>query len=251
MGAIQNKIMGGAAAILSISTVFAFLGVYDSNTMPFLKRILFWGSTISTGAGMGILLIPWVFIKGPLRDQKVVLQLAALSAIASIPVVAVVAAFSDGFTGGWPLYNWPLQYFLSFAIAILINTGGYIGMKAAGWIPDTSIPAAETLTPVSQFLERLPAKYHSAELYAVSSEDHYIRVHTDCGEELVLMRLADALRELSDADGLQTHRSWWVARIGVAESVSKNGKYSLILKTGTNVPISRSFSKTVRDLYFL
>ena len=52
----------------------------------------------------------------------------------------------------------------------------------------------------------------AAELYAIESEDHYLRVHTSAGQELILMRLADAVRELAGVEGLQTHRSWWVAR---------------------------------------
>jgi len=33
-------------------------------------------------------------------------------------------------------------------------------------------------------------------IYAVSAEDHYLRVHTSLGETMVLMRLADAVRQL-------------------------------------------------------
>ena len=103
---------------------------------------------------------------------------------------------------------------------------------------------------ISHFTERLPARFHQAELFALSAEDHYLRVHTDKGEELILMRFSDAINVLIGADGLQTHRSWWVARSGIAKPVTKNGKYSLVLKSGTVAPISRSFSRKVRQEYF-
>lgn len=244
----RNKFISAVIAVLILSILFAFLGVYDSGKMSFKQGFLLWVSTISTGAVTGLLIFNWIF-KGPLTNQHVAVQLISLSAIASIPVVLVLAAFSGGLTGNWPLYNWPLQYFLAFVIAIIINAGAYVTLKAAGWIPIKDL-TDQSESPIRHFLKRLPVSYHRSELYALSSEDHYIRVHTDAGEELILMRLSDALRELIDADGLQTHRSWWVARRGIAKSVIKNGKYSLVLKSGTIVPISRSFSSVVKDAYF-
>ena len=74
---------------------------------------------------------------------------------------------------------------------------------------------------------------------------------TDCGEELILLRLSDALKELELVDGLQTHRSWWVARNGVAESKSKSGKHVLVLKSGGVASISRSFLKSVREAEYI
>ena len=51
-------------------------------------------------------------------------------------------------------------------------------------------------------------------------EDHYVRVHTTQGSALVLMSLSQAMAGLQDIEGVQTHRSWWVARsaiVGVVE----------------------------------
>jgi len=250
MGLSQEKIIVGVIAILIMSTIFSFLGVYDSNTMPLSQRLFFWGSTMSTGAATGLLFLQWV-LEGPLAKKSILLKLIAISAIACAPVVIVLAAFSGGLTGGWPLYNWPLQYGMSFFIAIIVNAIGYVTLKAAGWIPSSNgSPIDDHASSSSQFLKRLPPKYLNADLYAISSEDHYVRVHTSCGEELILMRLGDALKELSRANGLQTHRSWWVAQAGIANTIAKNGKHSIVLKTGTVAPVSRSYSKAVRKAYF-
>lgn len=250
MSITKDKILSGLVAILVLSMVFSFLGVYDTDTMSFLQRLFLWSTTLSVGTVMGLCFIPWVF-NGPLRDKNIALRLTMLSAIAALPVVLVLAAFSGGFTDQWSWFNWPLQYFLSFTIAMIINIGGHISMKAAGWLPNSPKTPKQEVPLLKQFLQRLPVKYHTAELYAVSSEDHYICVHTNVGEELILMRLADAIKELGSTDGLQTHRSWWVARNGIAESISKNGKHSFLLKTGTNVPISRSFLNVVKDANLL
>jgi DNA-binding LytR/AlgR family response regulator len=91
------------------------------------------------------------------------------------------------------------------------------------------------------FLARLPLKFRQAELQAISSEDHYLRVHTNLGEELVLMRLADAIRELEGAGGLQVHRSWWVSKAAVRDVKREGGRVSLVLASGKLAPVSRTF----------
>lgn len=100
---------------------------------------------------------------------------------------------------------------------------------------------------IRTFMSRLPLPYRNADLWAISSEDHYLRVHTSAGEHLFLERLATAIHLLEGSDGLQTHRSWWVAETGVKEARSQNGRIVLILKSGVEVPVSRTFSASVRD----
>ena len=51
----------------------------------------------------------------------------------------------------------------------------------------------------------------AARILALSMEDHYVRVFTDAGESLILLRLSDAMTEVQDVPGLQIHRSHWVA----------------------------------------
>jgi DNA-binding LytR/AlgR family response regulator len=108
-------------------------------------------------------------------------------------------------------------------------------------------PPAQPGTGPPAFLERLPLRLRSAELYAIESEDHYLRVHTSAGQELILLRLADAVRELAGVEGLQTHRSWWVAKQGLADVMKGDGRLVLKLKSGAEAPVSRTYAKAVRD----
>ena len=48
-------------------------------------------------------------------------------------------------------------------------------------------------------------------------------------------------------DGLQTHRSWWVAEAGVDKGKSANGRIVLALKSGVEAPVSRTYAKAVRE----
>ena len=58
-------------------------------------------------------------------------------------------------------------------------------------------------------------------LLALSVEDHYVDIVTDKGKTLVLMRLADAMKETGSVAGLQIHRSHWVARGAVIKAHRK------------------------------
>ncbi|MFN3352238.1 MAG: LytTR family DNA-binding domain-containing protein [Brevundimonas sp.] len=96
------------------------------------------------------------------------------------------------------------------------------------------------------FLDRLPAKLRGARLIAVQAEDHYLRLHTDRGSDLILMRLSDALKELEGLEGAQTHRSWWVARDAVRDVARGDGRATLTLDGGVKAPVSRRHGRALR-----
>lgn len=98
---------------------------------------------------------------------------------------------------------------------------------------------------VAAFLENLPVKLRG-ELLCIETEDHYLRVHTDRGQHLFLMRLRDATDRLVNARGLQVHRSWWVAESAVSDAVTEGRKISLVLKNGLTIPVSRKYASQVR-----
>lgn len=250
MALIREYFWLGALTALGLGAVFAFLGVYDSDQLPFYMRFVFWTSTMVTGIGATSLAGPWVF-NHLLPGRNLVLQLALVAAVISLPVWVVILGFTASLTGHWPFNDVPMQFLRIFAVSFIVVSGGYAGLKMLGLIgAETNPENPAGASPVPSFLERLPAKYHGAALYAVSSEDHYLRIHTDRGEEMILMRLSDAMRELEGADGLQTHRSWWVAREGVDHVARDNGKQKIVLKSGGAAPVSRSFASAVKDANF-
>jgi hypothetical protein len=112
--------------------------------------------------------------------------------------------------------------------------------------PPQAEPApASVAAPASPFFARIPAPL-GRELLALGAEDHYLRVVTARGSDLVLMRMADALRELGDGAGMQVHRSWWVALDAVAEVRRDGTRTKLVLANGLEVPVSRTFVAAVR-----
>ncbi|MCF6288713.1 MAG: LytTR family transcriptional regulator [Proteobacteria bacterium] len=96
------------------------------------------------------------------------------------------------------------------------------------------------------FLDRLPHALGN-ELICFVMEDHYLKVATTKGEQMLLMRMKDVLVELADYDGLQVHRSWWVARDAVARTKKNGRNLILILENDIEVPVSRTFLKKVKE----
>ncbi|MEC8456533.1 MAG: LytTR family DNA-binding domain-containing protein, partial [Pseudomonadota bacterium] len=107
-------------------------------------------------------------------------------------------------------------------------------------------PPSQPTRP-ARFLDRLPPRLKGATLYAVQAEDHYLRLHTDRGSDLILMRLSDAVEELEGLEGARTHRSWWVARSAVRAVDRGDGRATLTLEGGLNVPVSRRYARTLRE----
>jgi hypothetical protein len=262
MALVRKYFFIGLILSLILGAVFAFLGVYDTNNKPLFYRYVFWTSTMIVGTLGTAFALP-VVTQSWMPKQHRFLQLFVVALLISLPVTLVLAGFDHRFGADWTIKIWLLQYRYVVVISLILIFGGYFVLKAQGIVDavtsingekqqEINIPSHENTVDVavSRFLKRLPEHYKSAEIYAVSSADHYLRVYTDLGEELILMRLMDALKELEQVPGMQTHRSWWVAFDGVAERQRNQGKQSLRLKSGVIVPVSRSFDKAVKEAHF-
>jgi hypothetical protein len=96
------------------------------------------------------------------------------------------------------------------------------------------------------FYRRLP-RHLGRDIIALRMEDHYVRVYTAVGDCLIHCRFSDALYELKAFDGVQTHRSWYVARAHILDAKRQRGRMRLILQSGLEVPVSRTFSRVVTE----
>lgn len=225
-----------------LAFVFAWFGVYDTAGLPMLPRFGFWFMTIAVGFGAGYFVEPLISDRLGAQSSLPV-RLFLIAALISIPVTLLLLAISpDPFS----MLKLGVQYgyVLVVSLVVTVLNVAYAALSETTYSAG-AVDGVDT-DPAAAFMNRLPVKYRTAELYAISAEDHYLRVHTSIGEELILMRLADALRELEGASGLQTHRSWWVARDGVADSEKRDGRLTLILKSGGRALVSRTYSGAVK-----
>lgn len=97
---------------------------------------------------------------------------------------------------------------------------------------------------VAPLVERLQPD-RRGELVALRVQDHYVEVTTTGGQDMLLMRLRDAIRETAPEPGLQVHRSHWVAAAHVRASQLHGETATLILSDGRSVPVSRTYLPAV------
>lgn len=107
-------------------------------------------------------------------------------------------------------------------------------------------PDGRETRPVPEFLQRASI-LHVEDVLALQAEEHYVRIHTRNGAELVHYRFSDAAAEMPVELGLQVHRSWWVAESAVRSAKRGSRRWQLDLVSDLNVPISDSYVKAVRD----
>lgn len=178
------------------------------------------------------------------------LRLALLVLAASVPATAAMMATfalvgertaSPGTIYGRSL---ALGLLIAFARRGLVSARG----AAAAVPPLAPLPAPpEAGGAAAAFVRRHAPALARHRLLALQAEDHYLRLHTEGGTALVLMRLTDAAATLGSEAGWRPHRSFWLAA-GVPAKVDRNGQsWKLTLPTGLAVPVSRANIGAMRD----
>jgi DNA-binding LytR/AlgR family response regulator len=229
------------AIAVAAAAFLAFAGPFNTASAPWGAKLGFWGSLMVGGALWGHFSAT-VLARVAFLADRLWATATVLTVVIATPFVFVVWVASSFFFHG-PLSAADLPAFVapSFAISAVMTT---ISLLADRSPRETHAAAPDA--PAPKFLERLPLKLRGAEIYAVEAEDHYLRVHTDRGSDLILMRLGDAVSELNGIEGAQTHRSWWVAREAVTGAARGDGRAMLTLKNGVKAPVSRTYARALR-----
>jgi LytTr DNA-binding domain len=238
--------------VATIAAIFMTISeAMGTGIVPFGTRLLYWLIVMETGAIIGVGVTYGIQMWGRFQRWPVA-EVVAISFLIALPLtLAVVGAGMMLLDMSKPALNGIVRNFLlvAFVSAIITSITYAVGSRRK------AIMALEIAseTPVEQpitaddrrFYERLPAYLRSARILALAAEDHYLRVHTDAGNALILMRLSDAMAELGGAGGAQTHRSWWVARDAVTSAVRGEGKAILTLNNGIEAPVSRTYYRAL------
>lgn len=131
-----------------------------------------------------------------------------------------------------------------------LGVGAY--RHATGQIDTSPKPAvtgveAEAQPPrLPRLIGRLPVEVQ-APLISISVRDHYIDVTTRRGQASLLLRLSDAVAETDADDGVQVHRSHWVAWDAIRAVEHKGTRMVLQLDSGVEVPVSRTYRTSVEE----
>lgn len=102
------------------------------------------------------------------------------------------------------------------------------------------------LPPLPEFLEPTTIR-RVDQVLALQAEEHYVRVITEAGSELVHCRFKNAVAAMPEQLGLRVHRSWWVAKDAVVGARRGERRWQLELVREQFVPVSDSYLKAVRS----
>lgn len=135
---------------------------------------------------------------------------------------------------------------MEFAFFVFVASVGVGAVRNVMAVPPPQAPeqddaAAATLP---RLIRRLPEE-RQAPLMRLSVRDHYVVIHTALGTDTLLMRFADAMTETDGVDGLQVHRSHWVAAAEVARVARARGRTVILMADGAEIPVSRAFQAEV------
>jgi hypothetical protein len=242
-GFARVLIVAAAAALF-----LAFVGAFGTGASPLGLRFAYWFTAMLLTTLAGTVIVAPAYLLGWV-DPRPLLATAILALVISVPQTVVVWAIGPLFFPG--ALSWDPRNLLAYFPPVIVVAAVMMAivhlvidrMQARAGV--THAAPAGAAPP--KFLERLPVKLRGGELYAVEAEDHYLRLHTSKGSDLILMRLADAVAELDGLEGAQTHRSWWVAKAAVADAKRSDGRGTLTLKNGVEAPVSRSCAGALRE----
>jgi hypothetical protein len=104
-----------------------------------------------------------------------------------------------------------------------------------------AVPAAPEPEPGPSRLAARLGLRAGAEPWHITVDDHDVEVRaSDGSRHRALMRFADAVAETGAVAGAVVHRSHWVADLAVLRVERAGGRRVLVLRDGTEVPVSRS-----------
>lgn len=255
--------------MLAVGVFFAVTGVYGTNTAPVGLRFIYWGSVMVAG-GIVVIVAETLYSRyAPGVVQGFWISLVLVAILATIPQGLIVALFEialfglqigDANAAAVTLFPaaWVNVGFIVLPMAALLRLLRRALAPDLAPIPTHVADAARTdadpgLTPTfgdkfppAGLGEKLPASLREAELLALQAEDHYVRVHTSAGSDLVLIRFADAMNLVENRAGFRLHRSWWAAAGSLRAASYSRGSGEAELTGGLKAPISRTYAPQLR-----
>lgn len=226
----------------AVGLIMAELGPYRTIDVPHGVRTAYW-LLATFGSGLVGIAVDRMLAA---RVHGFWARILAVSLIMTPPVTLYIYALN-----AWML-DLPRRWWLMPQLAWQVLVVMLLLMTLRGLLWRRVVETRTVVMPPlpeaeRDFRLRLSAKRRSAQLIAVEAEDHYVRVHTDAGSELVTMRFSDALAELERAHGYQVHRSWWVLADAIEGVRWTRGGGEVRLAGGLTAPVSRSYASALKS----
>ncbi|MCW0981404.1 LytTR family transcriptional regulator [Agrobacterium sp. BT-220-3] len=240
------------STFFAIVVLFILTGPYGTGQkMTFWPRAAYWTLLLGTG---------WIITTVFSAFANAALTRTLSSSLARAMVGAIVAALPIGAMITLANYLF-LEQSVDIAsigedaqaalpLCLIFCFLGYLTAGTANTADATQVTGAETASLPSEkerpaILDRLGPE-RRGNLLRLSVRDHYTEVVTTRGRQLVLLRFADAMNEIGQTQGLQVHRSHWIADADVVSLRKQAGRLHVMTRDGSEIPVSRSHSAAVQ-----
>jgi hypothetical protein len=193
--AILKRAAADLALLLAIGLFMGAVGPYGTDELPPRLGYVYWLICIVGGGLIGIAIDETAGRRAGMFWRRLAVTTLLMTPPTTLLVMAagwLVAGGTIGLSRAWPL----LWQVLLISIPVM-------AIRALVWrrpppVVETRVVVAPPLPEAEAvFRRRLSARRRGARLIAIEADDHYLKVHTDAGSEMVTLRLAGALDELS------------------------------------------------------
>lgn len=233
------------ALLVFIGLLMGFLAPFASDQAPVVGRYAHWMVVMVGGGLMAFGLDAVLHKRMPVTWRRLVVVSGLMTPPTALLVMISGRLLAGGQVSGmiyldllWQV--WPI-------LLAVMAVRALIWRRAPTRVETRTVIAPPLPEAEAAFRRRLSAKRRAARLIAVEAHDHYLKVHTDAGEELITLRFADALAELAGAHGWRVHRSWWVAAEAVESARWRRGAGELRLAGGLVAPVSRTYRAVLKE----
>lgn len=264
-------------AALSLTLLFAAIEPAASSGLALPGRLVFWAVHVSLGL-LGIyaasLVIrqaafsrwpPWlaVLVTGVLGTVLVAPLYLAAELIVPLPASEEPDDWLDFFAARGPgqaLVAEIVEVLPVFLLAwVVINLPALVGGtgRDSGNANDPEPPEGGPSSPAGDerarngeqqaFVARLPDSIGTG-IVAVSSDLHYLHVHTTAGRAMIIGNLRDVALAFNE-EGMLVHKSHWVAHDQVVRYVASGREAHCLMTNGRKIPVSRRRRAEVKAMY--
>jgi hypothetical protein len=230
----------------AVALILGYAGPFDTfRELGLLPRVAYWAIIVFLTYGVGLAAGLTLLDAFDPRPRQLAWRVLVIGIGASVPVTLVVALVNLGFLNDEPFEPLNLVVLWSYCFVVSLGVGVMHEVMPSPAVLSAAPPPATPSSSAPPILNRVPMP-RRGRLIALSVSDHYVEVLTDGGRSLVLMRLSDAIAETGPVEGLQIHRSHWVALGAVQRIVRSGGKVLVELPGGERLPVSRGYLPAAR-----
>jgi len=242
---------------------FAAIGPFDTIDVPIGPRLAYWLTVMVLG-GLIIKGVEYALARLLPIDNRVLRGLAVTLGTTPLQTLVVMTATATLFTRQPSAARYfdllPAVLIITLVVVAVLELLRLSAKSPAGEASarpslaevqaadvQADIPAATPAMPPA-LARHLPARLRASSLIALKAEDHYVRVYTQAGSTLVLMRFSDAVAQAeAGLSGFRLHRSWWANKAALEGVSFKRGSGQAQLTGGLTAPVSRTYYPALRE----